>query len=167
MLKSFVFTHCAVESRSNNLYFKSRSLCTLVMMAALKMLTREVCHLTSQDFDCKDRCLHFQGPHAQPDTIGHKFCLSLGVVPVFAPPREHGMQNAIEGFKPACSASEGLEGTMEALNQRPHPILLETSNLPCDVLFPSAGNPKAKVRGQIILIRRTSDQGASVSWTSI
>ena len=52
------------------------------------------------DYAQFDNDTRFQGPHAQPDTIGTviKFCLSLGVVPVFAPPREHGMQNAIEGF---------------------------------------------------------------------
>ncbi len=52
------------------------------------------------DYAQFDKDTRFQGPHAQPDTIGTviKFCLSLGVVPVFAPPREHGRQNAIECF---------------------------------------------------------------------
>ena len=27
-----------------------------------------------------------------------RLCLALRVIPVFAPPREHGFQNAIEGF---------------------------------------------------------------------
>jgi hypothetical protein len=42
----------------------------------------------------------FQGPHQYPDTIGRvsRLCLSLGVIPVFVPPREPGFQNAIEGF---------------------------------------------------------------------
>ena len=42
----------------------------------------------------------FQGARIKPDTFGRvtRLCLSLGLVPVFAPPREHGFQNAIESF---------------------------------------------------------------------
>ena len=42
----------------------------------------------------------FQGTHRFADTVGRisRLCLALGVVPVFAPPREPGFQNAIEGF---------------------------------------------------------------------
>jgi len=42
----------------------------------------------------------FQGAHQFADTVGRisRLCLALGVVPVFAPPREPGFQNAIEGF---------------------------------------------------------------------
>lgn len=42
----------------------------------------------------------FQGPHQFTDTFGRvsRLCLALGVTPVFAPPREPGLQNAIEGF---------------------------------------------------------------------
>ena len=42
----------------------------------------------------------FQGPHQWPDTFGRvtRLCLGLGVVPVFAPPRETGFQAAIENF---------------------------------------------------------------------
>lgn len=42
----------------------------------------------------------FEGAQIYPDTIGRvsRTCLSLGVVPVFVPPRETGFQAAIEGF---------------------------------------------------------------------
>ena len=42
----------------------------------------------------------FQGPHQSVDTVGRitRLCLCPGVVPVFAPPREPGFQNAIESF---------------------------------------------------------------------
>jgi len=42
----------------------------------------------------------FQGAHHLPDSLGRvvRVCLLLGVIPVFAPPREPGFQNAIEGF---------------------------------------------------------------------
>jgi hypothetical protein len=42
----------------------------------------------------------FQGGHNWPDTFGlvTRFCLALGVTPVFAPAAEHGAQNLIEHF---------------------------------------------------------------------
>src|SRR5437867_3224362 len=42
----------------------------------------------------------FQGTHRFADSVGRicRLCLALGVIPVFAPPREPGFQNAIEGF---------------------------------------------------------------------
>ena len=42
----------------------------------------------------------FQGAHQFADTFGRvtRLCLALRVVPVFAPPRAPGFQNAIEGF---------------------------------------------------------------------
>jgi transposase-like protein len=42
----------------------------------------------------------FTGPHFHPDTVGRvmRLCLSLGVVPVFVPPRETGFQAMIEGY---------------------------------------------------------------------
>ena len=47
-----------------------------------------------------DNDMVFQGPQQWPDTFGHvtRTCLSLGVVPVFAPPRETGFQAAIENY---------------------------------------------------------------------
>lgn len=42
----------------------------------------------------------FQGPHQHQDVLGRvtRLCLNLGVVPVFAPPREPGFQASIEAF---------------------------------------------------------------------
>ena len=42
----------------------------------------------------------FQGPHQHPDSIGRvtRMCLSLAVTPVFAVPREFGIQSAIESY---------------------------------------------------------------------
>ncbi len=47
-----------------------------------------------------DNATIFQGTHNSTDTVGRisRLCLALEVVPVFAPPREPGFQNAIEGF---------------------------------------------------------------------
>ena len=42
----------------------------------------------------------FQGTHTHPDVIGRvmRLCLSLGIVPVFVPPREMGFQAMIESY---------------------------------------------------------------------
>jgi hypothetical protein len=42
----------------------------------------------------------FQGAHQWPDTFGRvtRLCLQLGLIPVFAPPRETGFQAAIENY---------------------------------------------------------------------
>lgn len=42
----------------------------------------------------------FQGPHQWPNTFGRvtRLCLQLGIIPVFAPPRETGFQAAIESY---------------------------------------------------------------------
>lgn len=42
----------------------------------------------------------FQGPHNHLDTFGRviRLCLQLGVIPVFAPPRETGFQAAVESY---------------------------------------------------------------------
>jgi hypothetical protein len=47
-----------------------------------------------------DNDTRFRGTHKHPDSIGRvaRVCLSLDVVPVFAPPRETGFQAAIENF---------------------------------------------------------------------
>ena len=47
-----------------------------------------------------DNDMVFQGAHRFSDTVGRisRLCLALGVIPVFAPPAEHGMQNSIESF---------------------------------------------------------------------
>ena len=47
-----------------------------------------------------DNGTQFQGAHQWPDSIGRisRLCLALRVIPVFAPPREPGFQNAIESF---------------------------------------------------------------------
>lgn len=47
-----------------------------------------------------DNDSRFQGTHTHPDVLGQviRFCLSLEVTPVFAPPREHGPQNLNESF---------------------------------------------------------------------
>ena len=47
-----------------------------------------------------DNDTRFHGSHGYPDVLGPvvRTCLALSVVPVFAPPGEHGFQNAVEGL---------------------------------------------------------------------
>lgn len=47
-----------------------------------------------------DNDMVFHGSHARPDSFGRvtRLCLSLGVTPIFAPPRETGFQADIESF---------------------------------------------------------------------
>lgn len=47
-----------------------------------------------------DNDMVFHGSHGRPNSFGRvtRFCLSLGVTPVFAPPRETGFQADIESF---------------------------------------------------------------------
>jgi len=47
-----------------------------------------------------DNDTRFQGPHQHPDVVGSvtRLCLSLGVTPVFVPPREPGFQAGMESF---------------------------------------------------------------------
>ena len=51
----------------------------------------------------------FQGSHGHPAHLGRlvHYCLCLGIIPVFAPPREQGFQNHIESFN-ALLAGQGL-----------------------------------------------------------
>jgi len=47
-----------------------------------------------------DNDTRFQGAHQFRDAVGRvmRLCLALGVIPVFAPPLEHGFQNLVESF---------------------------------------------------------------------
>lgn len=59
----------------------------------------------------------FQGPHHWPDAFGRvtRLCLGLGVVPVFAPPRETGFQAAIENYNGRWQAKVWARFTHESL----------------------------------------------------
>src|SRR5262249_13963584 len=61
----------------------------------------------------------FQGAHQHPDVVGRvmRLCLGLGVVPVFAPPRETGFQAAIENFNGRWQAKVWARFTHESLDQ--------------------------------------------------
>jgi hypothetical protein len=65
----------------------------------------------------------FQGTHRYPDALGRviRLCLSLGVVPVFVPPRETGFQAMIESYNGWWQArvwSRFQHANLEDLQQR-------------------------------------------------
>lgn len=66
-----------------------------------------------------DNGTQFQGAHQWPDSIGRitRLCLGLGVIPVFAPPREPGFQNAIESFNGLWQAKVWQRYQFESLAQ--------------------------------------------------
>jgi len=116
----------------------------------------------------------FQGAHHVADTVGQvsRLCLALGVTPVFAPPREHGFQNAIEGFNGLWQAKVWQRHHFEDFVQ-----LLATSaryiaahrarsatrreHAPARRAFPQPFkfHPNAPLRGTLIFLRRTDDAG--------
>lgn len=116
----------------------------------------------------------FQGAHHVGDTVGQvsRLCLALGVTPVFAPPREHGFQNAIEGFNALWQAKVWQRHRFEDYAQ-----LLATSaryiaahrarsargreHAPARRPFPQPFkfHPNAPLSGTLIFLRRTDDAG--------
>src|SRR5512135_772119 len=116
----------------------------------------------------------FQGPHAHPDTLGRvtRLCLSLGVVPVFVPPREPGFQASIEGYNGTWQAKvwarfdhvdlsdlEGHSSRFVAAHRRHRADRIESA--PRRRAFPEGWklNLHARPRGRIVSIRRTDASG--------
>jgi hypothetical protein len=121
-----------------------------------------------------DNGVIFQGPHRYPDTIGQviRLCLDLEVVPVFAPPREHGVQNAIEGFNSQWrqkvwqrrhwtdheTLRAGSDAYIEALFERRS---RRRADAPPRREFPAGWqlNLHAPFRGSTIYLRRLDESG--------
>lgn len=115
----------------------------------------------------------FQGPHHHPDVVGRvsRTCLQLGVVPVFAPPREPGFQASIESYNGRWQAKVWSRFKHENLIQLRHrsdlyvaaareraaqriesaPRRLKLHDVDVDL--------QARPKGRIIFIRRTDDDG--------
>jgi putative transposase len=116
----------------------------------------------------------FQGPHAHPDTLGRvtRLCLSLGVAPVFVPPREPGFQAIIESYNGTWQAKvwarfehadladlEGHSSRFVAAHRRHRADRIEAA--PQRRAFPEGWklNLQARPRGRIVYIRRTDALG--------
>jgi hypothetical protein len=116
----------------------------------------------------------FQGAHQFADTVGRvsRLCLALGVVPVFVPPLEHGMQNTIEGFNALWQAKVWQRhrvGSMGELQMRSDQYIAAhraRTQQAADAAPPRRAMPRdfaldlrAPLTGQIIFIRRTDERG--------
>ena len=116
----------------------------------------------------------FQGPHQHADVVGRvmRLCLSLGVVPVFAPPRETGFQAAIENFNGRGPAKVWARFEYDSLNSGPaqsgkfvaasrQRAATRIEAAPARRPFPKRWklDLQAQPRGRIIFLRRTGAQG--------
>lgn len=121
-----------------------------------------------------DNDTRFQGPHQYPDTFGRviRLCLSLEVIPVFAPPRETGFQADIESFNGRWQGKvwrRFLHASLPALQKQSRLYIAATrqrhavriAHAPDRRPFPKSWslNLQAPLHGKIIYLRRTDDQG--------
>lgn len=116
----------------------------------------------------------FQGAHQFRDTVGavSRLCLQLGVIPVFVPPLEHGMQNVIEGFNALWQEKVwhrrkmASQDTLQAHSDRyiaAHRMRHagRSDSAPSRPPLPKGFrfDPKAPLTGTMIYIRRTTESG--------
>jgi hypothetical protein len=121
-----------------------------------------------------DNGTQFQGAHQFPDTVGRisRMCLALGVIPVFAPPREPGLQNAIEAFNGLWLAKVWQRWEVKdfahlqtlcdlyvaahrARNRARQERAPERHPMPCDFTL----NLNPRLKGTMIYVRRTNERG--------
>jgi hypothetical protein len=127
------------------------------------------------DYAQFDNDTRFQGAHQFADTIGRvsRLCLALEVVPVFAPPREHGFQNGIESFNGLWQSkvwTRWQHRSLAALQARSEHYVAEhrrrtaarTEQAPARRPMPSNWrfNPHPRPRGRMVFLRRTDETGA-------
>jgi transposase-like protein len=121
-----------------------------------------------------DNDTRFQGAHQHPDVFGRvvRLCLQLGVTPVFVPPREFGLQNAIESFNSLWQTKVwqryhfgGLTdvATISAqyIAARRTRLAGRAAEAPARTPWPAdwEWHPKRLPAGVVIYIRRTSEEG--------
>lgn len=121
-----------------------------------------------------DNDMVFQGGHRHPDSFGRvtRLCLSLGVTPVFAPPRETGFQADIESFNgrwqdgvwnrfrfvDLAQVGRQSEKYVAASRQK---YATRIQDAPARRRFPKNWrlNLQRPLRGTVIFLRRTDTQG--------
>jgi len=116
----------------------------------------------------------FQGPRQHADTVGRvtRLCLSLGIIPVFAPPNETGFQAAIESFNGLWQAKvwsrfehhslRGLAGrSAKYIGASRHRRATRTESAPARRPFPKRWRLDLQKHpaGTIVYLRRTDNQG--------
>lgn len=121
-----------------------------------------------------DNGTEFQGSHAHPMSIGRviRTCLSLGVTPIFAPPRESGFQAEIEHFNGLWQAKVWQRFRFQNLDevklQSVRFITAKRTRQACRIeaapprrAFPKDWklNLQEPLKGQLIYLRRTNGEG--------
>ncbi len=116
----------------------------------------------------------FQGAHQFANAVGRisRLCLQLKVIPVFAPPLEHGMQNTIESFNGLWQAKVWRRHRVRSARelQRRSDQYVAARRLRNQALAEAAPrrhpmpkrfklNLHAPLRGMMIFIRRTDETG--------
>lgn len=123
-----------------------------------------------------DNDSRFHGSPAYTDIVGPvvRLCLALAVVPVFAPPREHGFQAAVESFNGRWQAkvwARTWHATMDDLvassaryvaahrSRSASRIEAAPARLAMPSALPAIGPP---TDGRIVYLRRTTDAGRAI-----
>lgn len=116
----------------------------------------------------------FQGPHQHRDAVGRvvRLCLGLGLIPVFAPPREPGLQAAIEAFNGRWQAKVWARFPYESVAalqaQSARSIAAVRHRAAVSIDSAPSRRPvaatwqldlQAPLRGQVIYVRRTTEHG--------
>lgn len=123
-----------------------------------------------------DNDTRFQGPHQYPDTVGRvsRLCLSLGVVPVFVPPREPGFQGPVENLNGRWQAKVWARfhhASVAQLRERSARYIAASrvrsaarvEAAPCRRPVPKRWrlDLQAPLQGRIIYLRRTTEDGVA------
>lgn len=134
---------------------------------------REVGRPAYAQFDNDTR---FQGPHQHPDTVGRvsRLCLSLGVVPVFVPPREPGFQGAIESLNGRWQAKVWARfhhASLAQLRERSARYIAASRVRSVARIQAAPARPpvpkrwrldlQTPLRGRILYLRRTTEDGVA------
>jgi len=121
-----------------------------------------------------DNDTRFQGAHTRADVFGRvvRFCLQLGVTPVFTPPYEFGLQNAVEHFnglyaakvwrrRRFASLAECTAYTELYLQARRTRLAARIAEAPPRAPWPPRWvfDPRALRPGVVIFVRRASAGG--------
>jgi hypothetical protein len=118
----------------------------------------------------------FLGNPRFPDGLGRvvRLCLPLGVTPVFAPPREHGVQNMTESYNNLWQSKVWRRyehRSLEDLTTRSDAYVLERRRRTAPAYDAAPRRPfppgwsldlNAPLTGRVIFIRRTSEAGGVV-----
>jgi len=121
-----------------------------------------------------DNDTRFQGPHQHRDVVSRvmRLCGHLGVTPVFAPPREHGFQNAVENLNGRWQQkvwSRFHHASLDALQQQSDRFVAATRLRRAVRLAAAPTRPliaptwqldlQASPTGRAIFLRRTTEGG--------